>query len=340
MEVLEKSITPMCAIDAHAQVLNRYPGLRVGSSTVASLLSNLAKQGMAAKVPGASSTSGRVEYYMPMAHVAGAKSLQTTRKSEAATAEPSTSQNVSEAQYAGSIVSCILNAMACVVDSQDRRAINGLAIKAILHFVSMEPWREDGFFWVRCQRHGAILTSLSVIIRSEANQATIHRLKQMTLTQYSEITNPVIVRDGAYKSDAKKIKDSYFMATAIIWYLITQLSAVDQSKDAVQQFLAYAGENYVGPTNSANVVDTYTDIQARLVARQERSKRDEAAAAMTQASAEAQDSYEGKKVDNPAKPADALHCQILDAVWAQDGGLHITMLIPRDIAKKLLQQSE
>jgi hypothetical protein len=210
-----------------------------------------------------------------------------------------------------------------------------MATRASADFFAMAPWLEEDFFWVRCESAKVYMHTFSLSIKPEPEFPAlfINRVCKLINTEYREIVNPVIVRDGAQMSAAAGIRNPIFMSTAIMWHLITQRDPdLDLHDDdgVVANFMEYARENYVHSSLGESIVDRYPIIYHRIT---ERMKRAAEAMAATAMRAQA-DKAAALASTTPAQ------CEIRDAKWSEeDSGLILSLYIPREMAMSLLEKA-
>jgi len=309
--------------------------------SLSSTLSVLVKNGDASVIPAKSSVSGRAEYFDGHINVGifGGLAVEdkpvqgsTSKASDASSERHELPKQSAEVSYASPLAYAIVEAMHFVAGSSEFKAIQSLAKDAILSFAAAEPWKERGFIWVRCTDRNARLTDVPVTIHPKelvgSYRQSGKKLAQLSASNYAEILDPVIVRDRKLKSGAARIKNSYFMSTAVVWYLISNMPAEYMDNTVIMNFFEYVKGNYVDPTSGMDVVNIYTAINEAVTL------RDQSVIAVQEESCSSEKNSEN--LMGNVIHLESQYCQILDATLANDGSLHFSLRIPRDFLNAIL----
>lgn len=340
-EALKNADKPLSAPEV-GDMIRRLGHEAMHPKSLTSMLSTLVKEGYASVIPKGRSVSGRAEYFdrhIPAdninRHFSAKEGLVHggTRNAGSSSSErDGFPKRSAEVRYSCLLAYAIVEAMHVVAGSSEFKAIQSLAKEAILSFAAAEPWKEPGFIWVRCNDRNARLTNVSMTVHVEellgAYRQVGQKLVQMSESDYVEIPNPVVVRDRKQKSDAARVKNSYFMSTAVVWHLISNMPAEHLDNQVIVNFFEYVKGNYVDPVSGVNVVDIYTAIN-EAVASRERS-----VIAGREEGGPSEGNAEG--LTSNAIHLESQHCQILDAKLENDGSLHFSLRIPRNLLNTLL----
>lgn len=333
LQILKGNGDPMTSSQVQVEFVSKNPGWRIGKSSITASISSAIKRGLVEK---ASSPGQRDRYRVrssqphlpelqPLLPIAMAKEAGDAPESRLPTP-----QGAGKAAPYNTVVAIpIVKAIIAAIQSEDPARIREFANHALDAFCVDRPWMENGFFWVYCQ--GVNVVRISVVATKQKNPNTFDDLVRLRDGNFESIRDPIVIRDGGYRSSAAGLKSSYFSTTAIVWFLVNLVNKLagnpdDAQRADIDQFYSYARGHYIDVVDAArpNIVDVYRDIHSVIMDRRLRGTQNELAL------------HDVKKSTGIQSVRTA--GEIRDASWTEDGGLNVLLHFPRDIAEGLLRQ--
>jgi len=251
-EIVFGESEPMTTPEVIAEIRNRYPNIILEKpNSISGRLSQMMNQGILGKT----TKNGRAAYF--------ALTEASHDLPPLAVDKPFNKQEIR-----GSISNIIEDAVICECWSRSAEKISAYALEAVVDFVSKKPWSHPRFFWITGTDREI---STDRVVRIVATEESVGEdgfsiLKGLNEKTCPDFSRPILVTPRNGLSNSQYLAASKFLATAIVWYLVSTCPEDDQC-EATANLFAYLRKNYLHPRSKESVIDLYSRIGAEFAAK-------------------------------------------------------------------------